>query len=369
MRRSIFKDEFYFALSKFDMKQPEQESLVRLLFENPHDSPRQFILKDDHTDWNNLEAKIQQLCTHKDMLPVIRRLFIIEEDFEIIPQLRKQILQSEPIAVFVGAGISRILKYPSWENLADKSIEYLLDKKHINYFDQSRINREISNPKEKLTIFHEIISPRESHHFYKNLLISHRDMGSDNPYNTLVKFDWIKITTNFDTEFYNALKNQNENCHPPIISNFNEDTNINYDTIYQIHGSIADIENAVITTKNYIDKYYKEESGLRSFLQNIFKNFTVIFLGYGLQELEILESVTQNKAKHFAFIGTYLNEQSFIHIKRKYLDTINITPIPFYLDFNKYDRQIDILKKWYDEIVSIKSKNHYEIKKKIDRVI
>ena len=66
---------------------------------------------------------------------------MVDDDLPIPRELRFKFLNNENIAVFVGAGASRIMGYPSWDVLANRSIEYLLRQEYINYFDKSRIQK------------------------------------------------------------------------------------------------------------------------------------------------------------------------------------------------------------------------------------
>lgn len=388
MRRIIFKDEIHFALEKSKLSNTSKDLILTTLFENPFDNSKQYSLKSGIKSWSQVEELIRKAISDNDVTPALRRIFMVDDDLPIPRELRFKFLNNENIAVFVGAGASRIMGYPSWDVLANRSIEYLLRQEYINYFDKSRIISEIKNPKEKLTIFHEIISKEKAKSFYENNFKKEKDI---NPYKTLVKFDWIKITANIDGEFYKALgeyylsaqkeitqlgKVESEASFPSeikrprrITSGFNRDTSIDFNTIYQIHGSIENIENAVITTRDYIKTYYSADSGVRDFLEKIFQYYTVLFIGYGLQELEILENLTKQDRQHYALQGTYLGEQNLFKIKKQYLKTLNIIPIPFYLDFDEYKRQIDVLDSWHKEIIAMRNIDYYQQVKQIDKLL
>ena len=75
----------------------------------------------------------------------------------------------------------------------------------------------------------------------------------------------------------------------------------------------------MITTFDYIKAYYGEKSGLRKFLAKIFKEYTVIFIGYSLQELELLENIIKHNNKHYYVTGSYLNEQNLFLIRKHYI--------------------------------------------------
>ena len=56
-----------------------------------------------------------------------------------------------------------------------------------------------------------------------------------------------------------------------------------------LHGCIDAPESMIITTRQYLDHYSSVE--VQEFLRYLFKRKTVLFLGYGLDEIEVLEYI------------------------------------------------------------------------------
>ncbi len=70
-------------------------------------------------------------------------------------------------------------------------------------------------------------------------------------------------------------------------------------SVVHLHGSVADQGSMILTTRQYIKQYASDHRGrdaslenrALTFLEHLFAHYTVLFVGYGLEELEILEYV------------------------------------------------------------------------------
>jgi len=60
-------------------------------------------------------------------------------------------------------------------------------------------------------------------------------------------------------------------------------------TVIHLHGCISNPKTMVFTTEKYLEHY--NHSKVQRLLGNLFKRKTVVFLGYGLEESEILEHI------------------------------------------------------------------------------
>jgi hypothetical protein len=338
------------------------------------------MLKEDLNELEKLDKELNRVINDKDLIGAIKSLFMVQDDLELLGKIKELFVKNEKVGIFVGAGISRLINFPSWNELANKSIEYLREQNLINYFECQRIMKEVIDPKQKLTIFDKLIhrETKEAKEFFGKIF-SKPDHNKENPYEILVKFNCIKITSNIDNEFFNALdtlikqipkasEQTIEKAKKVIDFNGVDLKYIDYHTIYQIHGCIDDLERTVLTTQDYIKAYY-EESGLKTFLNHIFNNYTIIFIGYGLEEFPILEHIIGNNENHYVLEGTYFNEMNLFRLKRKYFESLKIEPIPYYLDLNGYYRIIDVLKAWHREIEEGSNKDYYQKIKEIDEVI
>ena len=121
-----------------------------------------------------------------------------------------------------------------------------------------------------------------------------------------------------------------------------------YDKIYMIHGSIEKYERTVFTIDDYIREYFDNDGGISKFLIKLFSELTVLFIGYGLSEFPILEKIISKagKKRHYVLLPTFISEINYFQKQASYLDKLNITAIPYYIDNDGFDRIINLLTNW-----------------------
>ncbi len=375
-------------MHKNNLSDYEQKKVAQSLFDNSLEISKQFYLKDEIKNIHQIKNLLSGVVSDEKTLVSILSLFHVNDDLLIPPDIERLFLKSEKVAVFVGAGVSKLIGLPLWSDLAYKAIECLLNENIISYFEYKKIQNEVISPKQKMTIFHDLLpkTSAKANRFYEENV--NKDDKDNNPYDLLVNFDWIKITSNIDNEFFKALDsaaleykkeiNLEELIKIPqrnakkITGNFSAKTPIDSNTIYQIHGSLDNVAEAIVTTKDYIEAYYQKESGLSEFLIKIFDEYNVIFIGYGLEEFEVLERVlssTKDYTKRYVLYPTYLNEMNYFRVIRKYFKNLHIEPIAYYLDFNGFKRLNDVLSSWFQHILSKRNTDYYKNIHEIDDVI
>lgn len=392
IKKSISVNElnYIFYLSKVSDEQ--RSRLIPELFENPQ-AEKTYLLKEEILTLTDLEDKIRSVIDQPDCIIAIKEGFAVNDDLTIPIGLREKLLGNEKLAFFIGAGVSKLLNIPLWNELADEAINYLKDKHHINQTEASMLKSEKYSAKQVMSIFEQIITDKkEFKSFYKKYL-SGTNTETENPYELLFQIEKalaksiIKISTNIDLEWENVLKNKSEKQQQEQsregqttygqlfytqtqYSNFNKGQKLEGNVLYQIHGSLHDLGIASITTSQYVNNY-REDKGLKGFLEDLFKDYIVLFIGSGMQEFEILEHCLkeQSQTEHYALIGTQMGEDNLFRIKKAYFKDINIKAIPFYLDFQGYNRLLLVLKSWENEIISFKEKQFYDDIKLIDEVL
>lgn len=395
LRKSIFRNELNYVFEKYKLNEYDRQKVVSRIFENPLEISLQYLLKEEINDIEKLREKLKEIIKDENIIVEIITLFMVQDDLKLPPEIKDIFVNNKKVAAFIGAGVSKLLGLPLWKELADAAIEYLFKQHRINYFEYKKILNEVVNPKEKMTIFHEFIPKNQSIDFYKEIF-SKPDYSNGNLYETLVKFGWVKISSNIDDEFYKALQNKLQSLisqkedfnssipaiikQPKRISNNFHIKDIDYNAIYQIHGCLDNLNETVLTTRDYVEAYYRNKNGLQEFLTALLKEYTTIFIGYSLEEFELLSHIIkieekdkkaekEEKEKLFVLVGIYSNELSFSKIIKKYFKNLNIKPILYYLDFNGYHRLNDVLNSWYQLIEDTRRKDYYQKIKKIDEAI
>ncbi|GAB4206680.1 MAG: hypothetical protein Fur0023_16770 [Bacteroidia bacterium] len=282
---------------------------------------------------------------------------------------------SEELALFIGAGVSRVAGCLSWHELGKRLIEecykYIDEgKRLINYQEKENLINKLNS--RDLISYANLIFFKNSgkeDNFYLKLKELLSQPNDDSIYETIDKLDVPYITTNADTIFDKFLKKENI-----VIENFGSifDENLtNYPKglqkkhLYKIHGSICKTETLVFTTSQYLERY--NEENFQNFLKKVFQEYNVLFIGYGLNEFELLEymfkkinedennetSNAKQIKEHYFIKGYFKYEKNLLELDRTHFyDNFKIKILPYPLDEDGYDGIKKILEELIDYIHS-----------------
>ncbi len=335
-----------------------------------------YSLKPEIRDTSGLKSKLEEI-SNLDYAVIADLLdFFKSNEIDLkMPENLKGIIKLKPqnVAFFVGAGASKLLGYPTWTELADKALDELESRNLISCHEKEMFQKDISDPKVKLSLFETTVSENGTFQFYKERLkVPEREVGTRNVYDLLVSevfHDCIKMTTNVDSEFIRAFMKfkpldfkENNTAENPdknqfVISNLkiNPSQDLRSDVIYYLHGYIEGTsEELIFSTEKYLKYYFREgkedKSELKLFLEKVFEECTVVFIGSGLEELQILETIGNKGGPHYALMGTYTNNIQFLELKAQYLRSLNVEIIPYYLDNEKWNRLYRVIEAWKNEM-------------------
>ncbi len=111
--------------------------------------------------------------------------------------------------------------------------------------------------------------------------------------------------------------------------------------LIKIHGCIKEPSKAVISDADYIHHYRNEN--IKSFMQYLFKSKTVLFMGYGLEEAEILAHLFDLEEhqifpeNRYWLNGYHKTDEELMKLHRDYFkDVYGISLLPYNLDQNGY---------------------------------
>ena len=261
--------------------------------------------------------------------------------------------------IFFGAGISKFAGYKLWDELRNALVDYFWDKKDTlsshylrsSNFDYSMCEN-IKNHKNIIEAFGYLRK------IDKNLFISgikgilkiDYKRNNNEVYQSLKKLDNGKnifITTNIDNSFqtYLGLTDKDISIYPDF---FNPPKLITY-----LHGRI-DKEDTWIFTRAQYNKGYEGEALCMSYLKNIFKDRSVLFIGYGLREEEIVRAIysTEKLKTHYWLEGYTRNNIDYLKIRSTTLrENYNIHLIPYYIDNRERSKLIcEVIDSLYKKI-------------------
>ena len=274
-----------------------------------------------------------------------------------VPPLPKEILNAvnnENLAVFIGAGVSRLVGCLAWTELAKNLVNRCFTEKRsdgsslINYKEKDTLIQNLDN-KKTITICHYILKEAglEAAFFdeMKKALKEGEKLISPNIYDELYKLRGLFITTNADTHFDRLFNPTNVLYkETDFVPN-----RIDREYLYHVHGSIQDQGSIVFTVHQYLKRYNNPQ--FRDFLKRILDKYVVLFIGYGLSEFELLDflfekfdSRKKKELKHFILLPFYRGEENILNFEQAYYNTLGITVLPYEKDEKGYYQLYEVIK-------------------------
>ena len=310
----------------------------------------------------------------------------MSDDILPIPEMPgglREAAQRGTLIPFVGAGASVIAGCPRWAQFADGALAQFVEMDKISHAEIAQINH--LHPRVKLSIARGLESEHRIPIDFRKLLHPpgwNSNLKGRELYGSLSQLGNTFVTTNYDEWLDEKIDSSdlriNTTTNPriapePILravyfkvedltaANLNQSN-----TVIHLHGSLRDSDSMILTTQDYVRHYANDrmsgdpalENRVLTFLENLFnKQKTVLFIGYGLEELEILEYVIlkarrirtsgQLEAKHFLLQGFFSHEKSLMRsLKQYYLRECGIQLIPFLRDQKDWDQLLDVLKEF-----------------------
>lgn len=271
-----------------------------------------------------------------------------------VPQELVDAARSGMLVVFVGAGISRLIGCPSWDGFAHAVLDQLIGK-GIDYHEKSLLDA-IPDPRKRLSIAQILDNKNGNIVDYKKIFDVAKPKSD--VYEFVNRFRCSFVTTNYDR----YIKPDCSISEPEELWRFYNRRDLlpaNLDkggSVIHLHGSVDNTDSMVVTTKDYLNHYSSKE--VRPFLKYLFANKTVLFLGYGLDETEILEYILKSvgheqEAERRLFIlqGFFNAEVSLYEKLAEYYDeSFQASLIGFPKDYENYEQQKIIIEKWCEKL-------------------
>lgn len=300
---------------------------------------------------------------------------------EIPPALRRAARQRK-IIPFIGAGVSQLGGCPGWDEFANATLKFFVGKGPLSHaqFDQmSSLSSRI-----KLSLALELQKQHNPPIDFKELLeptADKRKIG-DEVYANLSKLATTFVTTNYDDWLDHPPPapfqlNESTSSTPSDTSRTSfykrSDITVNklldaQNAVFHIHGSAEDRESMVLTTLDYLERYSShridgaadKENPFLTFLQILFKSKNVLFIGYGLSELEVLEYVVQKgldkqrhqtqELQHYVLQGFFSHEIELARSLDSYFRQFGIGLLPYSRDNRDWEQLTEVIEHFAREL-------------------
>ena len=291
------------------------------------------------------------------------------------------------LVLFIGAGVSRLCGSPNWESFSHALLRWLVQKELINHSVKTQL---AALPvKMRLSISLSIADNKEAlptDGDYRAMLMTkneeERRLGYT-LYRDLTAMSRYYVTTNYDewldlkhdeVDFSKATAasipiaaRRELVCKPSDLTI----SNMEQGKVVHLHGSLTDPQSMVITTSNYLVHYQNDQgtaqNPVTAFLFHLFQKggWTVLFVGYGMEEMDVLEYVLQKThvydeqqlsqetpaPRHYLLRGFYSHEQDLLgHLATYYAEHCGVQLVPFSLDGKDHHQLCTVIADWAKRI-------------------
>jgi len=277
---------------------------------------------------------------------------------DISPEIQQAALNGD-LVLFVGAGVSMLVGLPSWNGLAWSVLNDLREKGYINYSELEQLKT--LDPKKQLSIA-ELIAEENGFtlELARHLTAEKGDKGN---YKFLNEIGCACVTTNYDEllspRFYQTPDGSTTAAPVTRVTQkdgFYAGLLNTPGTVVHLHGSVSKPESMVVTTKDYLEHYDNET--VQYFLKELFEKKTLLFIGYGLEEAEILEHILRRGGvkntkvrKRFALQGFFLSQDPLYRkLHDYYRKSFGVHLVGFVRDHKDYGQLDLIAKTWAEQI-------------------
>jgi hypothetical protein len=295
-----------------------------------------------------------------------------------IPPLPKEILEAASagrLVVFVGAGLSRLVGCSGWKEFAINWLEHLYKNKAIDFYEVEKLKA--FEPRRLLTLC-DIIQRENSgmpEPEMKVLIQGSTEPSARQPiFDDLYSFNAVFITTNYDEYLDEAAKRATPNpgvaepstegsTAPPLseaksfyLGKDLLESKLDSGNVLHIHGSLQDRQSMIVTIRDYI-RHYQKGSDAQQLLEKLFEgSYRVLFIGYGLDELEILEFLVRGtrpgrgELQHYMLYPYFGEEQRLLSHHERYYQQLGVKLLPYSIGKGGYAQLGAIVHEWAAKI-------------------
>lgn len=264
------------------------------------------------------------------------------------------------LILFIGAGVSRLLELPSWNELALCVLKDLRNQSLLNYSEIDQLKS--LDAKTQLSIA-KLIAEQENIELNFREHLSGKTEG-DSIYKAINDIGCCCVTTNYDELLSpRYIKNRDGSETTVSVNRVAEREKFfakllnEPGTVVHLHGSISKPKTLVVSTKDYLEHY--DNAHVQAFLGELFEKKTVVFLGYGMEESEVLEHILRrglvretSDRRRFAVQGFFRSQQPLYEKLHNYYEkSFGVHLLGYVRDYENYSGLETILKLWVSKII------------------
>ncbi|MBT8367466.1 MAG: SIR2 family protein, partial [Deltaproteobacteria bacterium] len=275
----------------------------------------------------------------------------IYDNQERIDQLRSL---KGSLVPFIGAGFSRPL-YPDWADFLEQYFQNVREEFFLPEDEKKYLELKNGEADNKLELMADLLIRCTDRGKFEEEINKQFDEPTlpemKNKFDLLHRaFSKLKITTNFDALIENSATGINvEVCRgnrPEELERLF--TQFEQNSLLKIHGGIRDVSSIILSTEQYANLYghateFDSEAQLPKFLERVFTNSSVLFIGCSLlrdRTLMVMEKLAKVRP-HFAIMKRPEEKKELVKLNRR-LSQYRIKPI-WMDDFAQIEELLQIL--------------------------
>lgn len=297
------------------------------------------------------------------------------------------------LVVFVGAGTSMLCGSPDWRGFANQVVG-TLEKADVLSFLEAEQLRGLGDPRRTLSIamalakelgvninFDTILHPKKPEAIGVEL------------YELLSDLRPVFVTTNYDkwldedgpgeltTEVsagseIEPAKGPSKRPKYYLREHLTSDRLAERGAVIHLHGSYTNPNSMIVSLKDYVEHY--ADARVQNFLTAMFKNYTVLFVGYGLAELEVLDFIIRSneslltgsvEPRHYLLYACRSTESvQTKFVERFFRDQCGVRVIPYCIDAKGFKELVNVFKVWSSEL-DVRDPTILDLQTHLDRYV
>lgn len=309
-------------------------------------------------------------------------------------QLIKDAAKHGELVVFVGAGASKLCGSPDWRGFANQVVDTLERADGLSFLEAEQL-KGIGDSRRTLSIAMALAKEKSIPIDFDTILHPGAPRApSVKLYELLASLRPVFVTTNYDkwldregpeapstdrpgSDDSGPTKGPGKRPKYYLREHLTSDRLAERGAVIHLHGSYSVPSSMVVSLRDYIEHYADER--VRTFLAEMFRSHTVLFVGYGLAELEVLDHIIRanetavgaggGEPRHFILYAHRSSEAAQkTFIERFFREQCGVRVIPYCIDAKGYGELVDVFRTWAPEL-DVRDPSLLDLQAHLDRCV